>query len=157
MKTKLFGLILAVCFLSSGACFAQAYNGTWKLDPAKSKFRYGHARNFWVVYHGAPFTWTKVTVKGRDAKGQETYNEWTGYFDGKAYKVDDSADEDMRAYTMVNDRTLNFMSLKDGKVVQRGQIVIAPDDNSRTVTTWKRLWHRHHRITLKNVAYYDRA
>ena len=157
MKTKTFCLILVVCFLSSGACFAQVFNGNWKLNPGKSKFHGGGERNYWVRYQGTPFTWTKVTVYGRDAKGQDTHNEWTGYFDGKAYPVRGAADEDARAYTMVDDHTLNFMSIKDGKAVLRGKIVIAADDNSRTVTTWHSVWHRHHRMTIKNVAYYDRA
>jgi hypothetical protein len=126
------------------------------LDPAKSKMHRG-ARNYWVRYQGAPFTWTKVTVHGRDAKGQETFNEWTGYFDGKAYRVDDAADEDARAYTQANDHTLNFMSMKDGKVTLRGQIVVAADGNSRTVTTWHSVWHHHHRHTIKDVAYYSEA
>ena len=153
MKTKTFGLILAVCFLTSGACFADAFSGTWKLNVAKSKLHRG-ARNFWVTYQGEGFTWTKVTVAGRDAKGQQTYNEWSGYFDGKAYKVDDAADEDMRAYTRVNDHTLKFMSIKGGKVVLTGQIVVSADGKSRTVTTWSRN-SRGKRV--KNVAFFDKV
>jgi hypothetical protein len=156
MKTKSLGLILVLCFFSCGACFADAFTGTWKLDPAKSRMHRA-PRNYWVVYQGNPFSWTKVTVKGRDAKGNETYNEWTGFFDGKAYRVDDAADEDMRAYTRVDDHTLNFMSIKDGKAVLRGRIVVAPDGKSRTVTTWHHVWRNHHRKTIKDVAYYDRV
>jgi len=98
-----------------------------------------------------------VTVYGRDAKGNETHNEWTGYFDGKAYPVRGAEEEDARAYTMVSDNTLNFQSIKNGKAMLRGQVVIAPDGNSRTVTTWRTVWYRHHQRTIKNVAYYDRA
>ena len=153
MKTKTFGLILAVCFLTSGACFASAFQGTWKLNAAKSKLGRGGQRNDRVVYDWAFPAQTKVTVDGRDAKGKAMHSEWTGRFDGKDYAVTGAADGDMRAYTEVNDHTLNFTSKKGGKVTLNGRVVISADGKTRTVTTWA----RHGKKKMTNVAFYDKA
>jgi len=86
-----------------------------------------------VVYSSTLFQ-TKVSIDGTDAKGKPIHSEWTGQFDGKDHAVTGDAMEDMRAYTKVDDRTLNFTMKKGGKVVLTGRIVVAPDGKSRTVT-----------------------
>lgn len=154
MRTKTFGLILAICFLTSGACFASPFTGTWKLNAAKSKFSRGSGRNNTVVYEWAFPARSKVTVDGVNAKGKPTHSEWIGRFDGKDYPVTGAPDEDMRAYTEVNEHTLNFAMKKGGKVVLTGRVVVAADGKTRTVTTWSRN-SKGKRVT--NVAVYDKA
>ncbi len=107
MRTKTFGLILAVCFLSAGACFADPHKGTWKLDAAKSKLG-NHA------FHSA----------------------WEGRFDGNERPVTGDPTSDSRSYTKVNENTLDFTAKKAGKVVATGRIVVAADEKTRTVTSW---------------------
>lgn len=153
MKTKTLGLILALCLLSGSACFANAFTGTWKLNPAKSKLRHAGQRNDWVVYEWAFPNQTKVSVTGVDGKGKRMHTDWVGRFDGKDYAVTGATDEDTRAYTEVNDHTLNFASKKGGKVLQKGRVVVAADGKSRTVTTW----HKQGKKTVTNVAVYDKA
>lgn len=157
MRTKVFGLILTICFLTSGACFASPFLGTWKLDRAKSKIGRGTGRNDTVIYDWAFPARTNVTVIGVDAKGNPTRNEWTGRFDGKDYPVTGAADEDARAYTEVNDHTLNFTMKKASKPVLNGRIVVSADGKSRTVTTWRTTWQKHHKRTLTAVALYHKA
>ena len=75
-------------------------------------------------------------------------------FDGKDYPVTGDAMSDMRSYTKVNDRTLNFTMKKGGKVVSGGQIVVAPDGKTRTVTeTGMSAKHK----KVKVVAVYDKV
>jgi hypothetical protein len=54
----------------------------------------------------------------------------------------------------VNDNTMDFAVKKDGKVVASGRIVVAPDGNSRTVTT-RATNSKGKRIT--SVAVYDKV
>jgi hypothetical protein len=134
MKTKTFGLTLAICFLAGAACFAaNPQMGSWKLNEAKSKLSLGATKNNTVVYQSVLFQ-TKVTIDGTDAKGKPTHNEWTGKFDGKDYPVTGDPTSDARSYTKVNDRTMDFAIKKGGKVTVSGRIVVAADGKSRTVT-----------------------
>jgi hypothetical protein len=135
MKTKTFGLILAACFLSAGACFANPHMGTWKLDTAKSMLGKG-ARNNTVNYEGEfPFR-VKVLIDGIDAHGHPFHSAWDGHFDGKDYPVTGDSTSDSRSYTKVNENTLDFTAKKAGKVVTSGRIVVAADEKTRTVTSW---------------------
>src|SRR5439155_7118249 len=135
MKTKTIGLTLAFCFLAGAACFAaDPQIGTWKLNEAKSKFAPGTGKNTMVVYKNAMGGKVKITTDGIDANGKAAHSEWTGKFDGKDYSVTGDPNSDMRSYTKVDDRTLDFSTKKGGKVTVSGRVVVAADGKSRTVT-----------------------
>jgi hypothetical protein len=136
MKTKTFGLILAVCFLSAGACFANPHIGTWKLDAANSKLGKGAGRNNTVNYENEFPMRMKVLIDGVDSHGHPFHSAWDGHFDGKDYKVTGDATSDSRSYTKVNENTLDFTAKKAGKVVNSGRIAVAADEKTRTVTSW---------------------
>jgi len=133
MNSKKLIVSLAVWFAAGAVCFASPFMGTWKLNTAKSKLGHGMGTNNVVTYSPGFFK-VKVTIDGFDAKGKKTHDEWTGNFDGKDYPVTGDPMTDMRSYTKVNDNTLNFAMKKAGKVVVSGQIVVAPDGKTRTVT-----------------------
>jgi hypothetical protein len=137
MRTKIFGLILAVCFLSAGACFADPHKGTWKLDAAKSKLGKGTGRNDVVNYeYEFPGLRTKVLIDGVDAHGHAFHSAWEGRFDGQERPVTGDPNSDSRSYTKVNENTLDFTVKKAGHVVATGRIVVAADEKTRTVTSW---------------------
>jgi len=155
MRNKTFGLLLLICFLATGACFAEIGDvqiGTWKLDPAKSKLSRYMGKNDLVDYEWSFFR-TKVTISGVDAHGHAMHSEWRGNFDGRDYPVTGDPTSDMRAYTKANDHTLNFTVKKGGQVVSSGTIVVAPDGKSRTVTSWT----MHGKKRVKSVAVYDKV
>jgi hypothetical protein len=106
--------------------------GSWKLNEAKSKAA-GVAKNTLVVYTEAGDN-VKVAIDGVDATGKPFHSEWTGKFDGKDYPVTGDPSSDMRSYTVVNANTLAFMTKKGGKQTLSGEIVVAADGKSRTVT-----------------------
>ena len=108
--------------------------GTWKLNEAKSKLAPGTGKITMVVYKSTAGKVT-ATVDGIDADGKPDHNEWTGKFDGKDYPVTGNPTSDARSYTKVNDRTMDFIVKKGGKVTVTGRIVVAADGKSRTVTT----------------------
>ena len=135
MKTKTIGLTLAFCFLAGAACFAaDPQIGTWKLNEAKSKFAPGTGKNTMVVYKNAMGGKVKITTDGIDANGKAAHSEWTGKFDGKDYSVTGDPNSDMRSYTKVDDRTLDFVVKKAGKTTAKGRVVISADGKSRTVS-----------------------
>ena len=134
MKTKTIGLTLALCFLAGTTCFAaDPQMGTWKLNEAKSKHTPGTMRNTMVVYESTGAK-VKITTDGVNATGKPTHSEWTGKFDGKDYSVTGDPTADMRSYTKVDDRTLDFAVKKGGKTTVTGRVVVAADGKSRTVT-----------------------
>src|SRR5204862_5032929 len=137
MKTKTPLLTLVLCFAAGTVCFASPnpMMGTWKLNEAKSKFTPGTGKNTMVVYSSAMGGKVKITTDGVDASGKPTHGEWTGKLDGKDYPVTGDPTSDMRTYTKVDDRTLDFSVKKGGKVMITGRVVVAADGKSRTVTT----------------------
>ncbi len=76
----------------------------------------------------------KVTVDGVDKDGKPAHSVWVGKFDGKAYPVKGNLPYNSVAYKVVNDRTNDITAMKDGKMMWSGQITVAADGKSRTVT-----------------------
>jgi hypothetical protein len=107
--------------------------GSWKLNEAKSKFS-GVAKNTLVVYTEAGDS-VKVAIDGIDAEGKAFHSEWTGKFDGKDYAVTGDSSSDTRSYTILNANMMGFTTKKGGKAVLSGEIVVAANGKSRTVTS----------------------
>jgi hypothetical protein len=135
MKTRIAVMALALSFIAAGACFAaNPQIGTWKLNEAKSKPVPGMGKNTSVVYAEEKDKKIKVTVDGVDKDGKPTHSVWVGKFDGKAYPVKGNLPYNSVAYKMVNDRTNDITTWKDGKMAWSGKITVAADGKSRTVT-----------------------
>jgi hypothetical protein len=116
MKTRNAVLTLATCLVSLTLCFAQnSMIGTWKLNEAKSKLGPGAAKNSTVVYEAAGDN-IKCTIDGVDDQGKPSHIEWTGKFDGKDYPLTGDSNADMRTYKKSNERTMDGITKKDGKV-----------------------------------------
>jgi hypothetical protein len=134
IKTRIAVLAVALSFTAAAACFAaNPHVGTWKLNEAKSKMPAGMGKITTVVY-AEQGDKIKVTVDGVDKNGKPTHSVWVGKFDGKAYPVKGNLPYNSVAYRMVNDRTNDITTMKDGKMVWSGRITVAADGKSRTVT-----------------------
>jgi hypothetical protein len=135
MKTKTILASLAVFLAGFALCVASDLNmGTWKLNEAKSKLSPGATRNTTVVYETAGDS-VKITVDGIDSDGKPAHNVWTGKFDGKDYPVTGDPTSDARSYASVDAHTLTLSVKKAGKETVTGNIVVAENAKSRTVTT----------------------
>ena len=153
MKTKTFGLTLALFFAAGAICFAASPQmGTWKLNEAKSKITPGTTK-FTTVTFKNMFGNVKVTSDGVDANGKPIHVEWSGKFDGKDYPVTGSPDSNARSYTKVNDRTLQMTAKKNGQVIATARTMVSADGKSRTasVTGTTAKGKKFH-----NVAVYDK-
>ena len=134
MKTRIAVVAVALSFVAAAACFAaNPHMGTWKLNEAKSKLAPGMGKNSTVVYSEQKDK-IKITVDGVDKDGKPTHSVWVGKFDGKAYPVKGNLPYNSVAYKVVNDRTNDITVMKDGKIGWTGQITVAADGKSRTVT-----------------------
>jgi len=134
MKTRIAVVAVALSLVATAACFAaNPHIGTWKLNEAKSKLQPGMGKNNTVTYTEQKDK-IKVTVDGVDKDGKPTHSVWVGKFDGKAYPVKGNLSYNSVAYRMVNDRTNDITTMKDGKIVWTGRITVAADGKSRTVT-----------------------
>jgi len=134
IKTRIAVLAVALSFTGAAACFAaNPHMGTWKLNEAKSKLVPGMGKNTTVTYAEQKDK-IKITVNGVDKDGKPTHSVWVGKFDGKAYPVKGNLPYNSVAYRVVNDRTNDITVMKDGKIGWSGQITVAADGKSRTVT-----------------------
>jgi hypothetical protein len=134
IKTRIAVLAAALSFTAAAACFAASPQmGTWKLNEAKSKLVPGMGKNTTVTYAEQKDK-IKITVEGIDKDGKPTHSVWVGKFDGKAYPVKGNLPYNSVAYRVVNDRTNDITAMKDGKIGWSGQITVAADGKSRTVT-----------------------
>ena len=128
--------------------------GTWKLNESKSKLTRGTGKNTKVVYDGRLIrNKVTVTVDGVDADGKPVHTEWKGKFNGKDYEVSGDPTSDMRAYTKVNDQTLDM-------IVQKGRQGRGPGPDRR-VCRWKKPGRDHKRNhsegkKFTNTAVYDK-
>jgi len=134
MISKVLLLSFVVLCLGTVVCYADnPHMGAWKLNEAKSKLNPGGSKNTMVTYEAAG-EMIKATVDGTDGSGNPIHNEWIGKFDGKDYSVSGDATSDMRAYKMINARTLAMTNKKGGKVVLTARITVAANGKTRTVT-----------------------
>jgi len=131
-KTVSLGALLAVA--ATAMCFAgNPTEGTWKLNESKSKFGEGMGKSTMVVWEKAGDD-AKCTVDGVDGEGKKTHSVWTGKLDGKDYAITGDANSDMRSFKVNDDKSVDMVSKKDGKVVGEGKIVVAADGKTRVVT-----------------------
>ena len=134
MKSRIAAVALVLSLAATVACFAASPQmGTWKLNEAKSKLVPGMGKNHTVVY-AEQGDKIKVTVDGVDKDGKPTHGVWVGKWDGKAYATKGGLSWTSIAYKVVNDRTNEITTMKDGKVVWSGKITVSADGKSRTVT-----------------------
>jgi hypothetical protein len=133
-RTILASLAVFLPLVALGGGPADVHMGTWKLNESKSKLGAGTTKNPTVIYEAAGDD-LKVTVDGITRDGKSVHHVWTGKVDGKDYPVTGDPTSDTRSYKKIDDRTLEFVGRKGGKVTVTGRVVISADGKTRTVTT----------------------
>jgi lipopolysaccharide export LptBFGC system permease protein LptF len=134
-KTRIAVVAVALSFAAAAACFAaNPHMGTWKLNEAKSKLAPDMGKNMTVVY-AEQGDKMKVTVDGVNKDGKSRHGVWVGKADGNTYKMKGNLPWDAAAYKVVNDRTYEITTMKEGKMLTNGKSTISADGKTRTVTT----------------------
>lgn len=130
--------LVAVAILCAGSLLpAQAPDpllGSWKMDPAKSKFDPGPAVKSSTAVFAAAGTGVKATIDGVTGTGEKTHWEYTAQYDGKDVKVTGNPDVDMLAMTRISERATQTVYKKGGKTTLTNRRTVSADGKTLTVT-----------------------
>ena len=129
--------VAVACLFSTALVAADnPFIGTWKLNPAKSKFATGTELKEMTVTFEAVGNEMKRTVSGIDPDGQQINQNSTIAWDGKAHKIEaPGAPPIMVAVKKVGDHTLDVtVKQPDGKLLDTVKAVVSKDGKSLTVT-----------------------
>jgi hypothetical protein len=114
---------------------ADPLNGTWHLNPGKSRFHAGPAILNQTRTYEVSGDSVKQTVDGVDPTGKPTHSSFTAKYDGKEYPVTGNPDADTISVTRVSPNTARSVLRKNGKVVQTTVRRIAKNGRSVTFKT----------------------
>ena len=128
----LLAVVLSVS-VTSVAAAQDAYNGTWQLNTAKSKYDPGPAPDKATVTIKSDGTrWTVKTAASYNGKPVET--SYMVKLDGTAAPVKGSPVADMVSVKKVDDRNTEMKSMKDGKTIGESRATLSADGKTVTVT-----------------------
>ncbi len=124
---------LIAAFVLALAVIALAQNpniGTWKMNPAKSKFSYAPPKSFTATVE-AQGNGIKVVQDIVDASGKATHRSWTVNYDGKDYPITGDPDEDAVSYKRPDANTTEYVFKKNGKETSSGRAVVSKDGKTK--------------------------
>ena len=129
--------ILALMLLACGslANADSAWDGTWVLNPAKSKFEPGpplKSQTRTIKTNGDMQTQTidSVAADGKSTSSSSTYR-----LDGKDYPIMGSAEFDSVAVKQADESTISGTLKRDGKTAAMTSRTLSKDKKAMTVTT----------------------
>jgi hypothetical protein len=131
-KTLLIGAVLAIG--TGTAIAADAVEGTWKLNLAKSTFSPGPAPKSQSRTYVESAQGMSVTVKTTAADGKESSITFVFKDDGKSYPVSGNPDFDAVSAKRVDALTLNSTQTKAGATVGTAVRTVSKDGKTMTFT-----------------------
>jgi len=139
MRIKMFAafattLLLVALALNVSAAAADQQSGTWKMNPAKSKYNPGPAPKSITVKIDSDGDNIKLTSDGIDAAGNPTHVEFTAKYDGKDYPITGVPNADTIALKRIDASTIESTSKKAGDVVMTVTSVVSKNGKTRTST-----------------------
>ena len=127
-------LLFVALALSLIARAADQHSGTWKMNPAKSKYSPGPAPKSNIVTINADADKIKLSSDGIDATGNPTHVEYTAKYDGKDYPITGMPNVDTVALERPDANTIRSTMKKGDQVVMTVTSVISKDGTTRTST-----------------------
>jgi hypothetical protein len=127
-------VLLAALALNVFAAAADRHSGTWKMDPAKSKYSPGPAAKSNTVKIDSDADGIKLSSDGIDATGNPTHVEYTAKYDGKDYPITGVPNVNTVALERPDSNTIRSTLKKDGQVVMTVISVVSKDGKTRTST-----------------------
>jgi hypothetical protein len=109
--------------------------GTWKMNPAKSKFTPGPApksQTLKIVAWGADGV--TYTADGVDPDGKPSHWEFQAKYDEKFVPFKGNVDADMISYKRIDANTIESETTLKGKPAATTRAVISADGKTRTLT-----------------------
>jgi len=129
-------LVLTLSSSSLALAQADSFLGTWKMNPAKSKFGAGPARKSETRIVVSSPNGMKIDVDRTNADGSNQQFEYTTTLDGKSYPITGSGPygADAISVNLTSPNTLKSTLTRGGKVVATGTSVISKDGKTLTIT-----------------------
>jgi hypothetical protein len=124
--------LLGTLFITAGAMAADAVVGTWKLNPAASKFS-GTAPKSATRAYVENADGTSLDQKIVSADGKEMSMHVTIKYDGKDHTVTGNPDGDAIAAKVIDAHTTEFTLKRSGKAVGTVRRVVSADGKTLTV------------------------
>lgn len=124
--------LLSTVFLGATAFAADAVDGTWKLNVAKSKFSGPAPQSVTRVYSDSAGG-TTLDQKMVGSDGKEMSMHVALEYDGKPHAITGNPDADSGTGTSVDARTSDFKLTKGGKAVGTVHRVVSADGKTLTV------------------------
>src|SRR5262249_452377 len=119
--------VFALFGLASILVAADPIAGTWKLNPAKSKYSPGPAPTSATITYEETADGIKRTGENVLPDGTKTSFEYTAKYDGKDYPATGSETYDAVTLKRVNDHTVQITLKKSGKVLTTARRVVSKD------------------------------
>ncbi len=130
------GLVLMAYPLVSAAQVPQSALGTWKMNVAKSTYNPGPGpTSVTARYEAVPGGGLKVTGDVVDAVGKSTHNEIVSMFDGMEAEFTGTAAPTTRAYSRVDDHTIQWVTRVNGTVTTTTRATMSADNKTATHVT----------------------
>jgi hypothetical protein len=127
-------LLLLVLALNVRAAASDQQSGTWKMNPAKSKYSPGPAPKSVTLKVDSDENNIKITVDGTNADGSPTHVEYSAKFDGKDYPITGVPNADTVSVKRISATTIQSTSKKAGQVVMTVTSTVSKDGRTRTST-----------------------
>ena len=141
---------LALCVTTA---IADQHSGTWKMDPAKSKYSPGPAAKSLTLVVVADENGVKIDSQGTDGEGNPTHVQYDAKFDGKNYPITGLSYGDMVTVKRIDPNTIQTSIKKGDQVVMTVTSKVSSDGKTRTSTfNGKDAQGR----TVHNVVVYDK-
>ena len=128
-------LVFVALALGIVASAADQHSGTWKMNPAKSKFTPGPApksQTLKIVAWGADGV--TYTADGVDPDGKPSHWEFQAKYDEKFVPFKGNIDADMISYKRIDANTIESKTTLKGKPAATTRAVVSADGKTRTLT-----------------------
>lgn len=146
-------MLLVALALSVTPAAADQHSGTWKMNPAKSKYSPGPAAKNLTLKVESDEKRVKVDSEGTDGEGKPTHVQYDAKFDGKDYPVTGVPYGDTVTVKRIDANTIQTTIKKGDQVVMTVTAKVSADGKTRT-STFKGKDAQGHAVN--NVVVYDK-
>jgi hypothetical protein len=126
--------LLVALALSVTPAAADQHSGTWKMNPAKSKYSPGPAAKNLTLKVDSDEKSVKIDSEGIDAEGNPTHVEYDAKFDGKDYPVTGLPYGDTVSVKRIDANTIQATIKKGDQAVMTVTSKVSTDGKTRTST-----------------------
>lgn len=128
-------VLVAMFAVATVAAAADVHTGTWKMNPAKSKFSPGPAQKSFTLKIEADENGIKLDAQGVNGDDSPLHVQYEAKFDGKDYPASGlPSGADSVSVKRVDSNTIESTQKKAGQVIMTVKSVVSKDGKTRTST-----------------------